>query len=208
MLKSTALPLRPTAFAAAAASLLLALPAQALVVLDTFGPGDTADGAGWSLFSDLPDQVFGQFLAVPFALGEASIVTDVLTSINGSGSYSLGIVAGAGLPSGAFVYSTVLTNPQANSGASNLNWALAAGDYWLVSRADPGASGTWRGGQQVGGGAWAFTLSASDTTWTFFNSSDAPAARVTVSAIPEPGTWALMFGGLALCAAAARRQRG
>jgi PEP-CTERM motif len=202
MLKQVVVSLRPTGVALAAASLFLALPTQATVVLDTFGPGDLANGASWTLSNGI--DVPGQFLAVSFTLAEASIVTDILTSIAGAGTYNLGIVAGAGLPSGAYVFSTALTNPTANSAATGLNWTLDAGAYWLVSRPEAATFGSWAGGNQSGN-AWAFT---SGGTWFAGGDFDAPAARITVTAIPEPGTWALMFGGLALCAAAVRRQRG
>lgn len=189
-----------TAFAVAA---FIALPAQATVVLDTFGPGDTADESSWAL-SGRPGE-FGQYLAIPFTLAAASTITDVLTSIQGNGTFNLGIVAGSALPSGAFVYSTTLSNPTANSGASGLSWALAAGDFWLVSRPDVDAAGTWQGGPNEST-TWAFTFGASDAAWTF-TSGETPGARITVSAVPEPATWALMLGGLALSAAAARRRQ-
>jgi hypothetical protein len=193
---------RPTLLAVAAASLFLSLPAQALVALDTFGPGDTATGSAWTLANDV-DLVAN--LAVAFTLDSASIVTDILTSINGFGSFNLGIVAGAGLPSGAYLYSTELTDPAANSGVAGLSWTLDAGAYWLVARAQTDFFGEWTGGGQSGT-AWAFTTD--DGAWNSGGDLDSPAARITVSVIPEPGTWALMLGGLALCAAAVRRQRG
>lgn len=201
MSKITRVSLRPTWLAVAAAGLFLALPAQALVALDTFGPGDTATGAPWTLANDV-DLVAD--LAVAFTLDSASIITDILTSISGAGSFNLGIVAGAGLPSGAYVYSTELSDPTVNSGAAGLSWTLDAGAYWLVARAQPGAFGEWTGGGQTGT-AWAFTTD--DGTWNSADEFDAPAARITVTVVPEPGTWALMLGGLALCAAAVRRQR-
>jgi PEP-CTERM motif len=202
MLKPLSVSFRPAVLAVAAAGAILALPAQATVVLDTFGPGDLANGANWSLTTGVDG--LGQSLAVAFTLPQASIITDVLTSITGAGIFNLGIVEGAGLPSGAFVFSTALVNPTANSGAAGLNWTLDAGAYWLVSRPNAESFGTWAGGSQPGN-AWAFT---SGGAWLSGGDIDAPAARITVTAVPEPGTWALMLGGLALCTAAARRQRG
>lgn len=202
--------IRPGLLAGAVSAVLLALPAQATVVLDTFGPGDTANGPRWSIDNPSPAGG-GQSLAVPFTLTEAFNVDDILAAIRGTGSFSLGIVAGAELPAGSFVYSTtlVLNEPSGNVSLNGLGWALQAGNYWLVSKAQASQGGTfgeWRGG---GSSAtpWAFTVDAVDTGWIFSGTSDAPAARITVSAIPEPGTWALMLGGLALCAAAVRRRQ-
>jgi hypothetical protein len=201
MLSSVVLSPRPALLAAAVAA-LFSVQAQAAVALDTFGPGDTADGLGWSLANTIDVM---QDLAVPFSLVDAVFVTDILTSIAGSGTYSLGIVAGPALPTGPFLHSATLTNPAANSGLSGVSWSLAEGDYWLVAKAAPGSIGTWVGGKQAASSSWAF---ASSGQWALFSPDDAPATRITVSAIPEPATWALMLGGLALCAAAARRQRG
>jgi hypothetical protein len=187
-------------------ALLFAAPAQAAVVLDTFDLGDAALGPGWALYD--PGTVDAQWLAVPFDLSGAAVVNDILTSIQGSGTYQLGIVAGAGLPSGAFLYSTTLTDPTANSLVSGLGWTLQAGDYWLVSKADPGAFGNWQGGTQIGTRPWAFTIGTNNSNWLFTSPDNAPAARITVSAIPEAGTWALMFCGLVAVGALARRHAG
>ena len=186
-------------------ALLFAVSAQAEVALDTYGPGDASPGLNWSLAADNAGGP-GQWLAVPFSLSSAATVDDILTSIQGSGTYQLGIVAGAGLPSGDFVFSTMLTDPVANSQVSGLGWALQAGDYWLVSKADVSASGSWQGGSQPGTQPWAFTFGANNTGWGFTGNDDAPAARITVSAIPEPGTWALMLGGMLMVGALAKRR--
>jgi hypothetical protein len=194
------------------ALLLAAAPLQAMVVLDTFGPGDSATGPDWALYNPsvpTPDSG-GQSLGVPFSLASAATISDILTSISGVGTFSLGIVAGAGLPSGATLFSAALTNPTANVLLSGLSWALAAGDYWLVSKASVGSNGGWQGGGLPGTVPWAFTFNSPDTDWTFTTPNGAPATRisVSVSAIPEPGTWALMVCGLALVGWQAGRREG
>jgi hypothetical protein len=152
MLKQS-LEFRTGLLTAAAAAALLSLPAQATVVLDTFGPGDTATGSLWNLYFTGAQW---QELAVSFSLSEAAIVTEILTSIEGFGSFGLGIAPEPGLSSGPFLHGALLVDPVANSGLTGLSWSLAAGDYWLVARAqDEFSRGNWAGGQQADGPAWA-----------------------------------------------------
>lgn len=195
-----------TALLVAALTMLGAAPAHALVVLDTFGPADTAPGLTWSLYNPDP-AAGGQSLAVPFNLVGAVTVDSILTSIDGTGVFSLRIVAdAAGLPTGSVLFSTALSNPTANTLASGLGWSLAAGNYWLAAEATAGSNGGWKGGDQVGTQNWAFTFDAVNTAWNGTGPNDAPAARINVTAVPEPGTWALMLGGVALLAWQLRRR--
>ena len=80
---------------------------------------------------------------VPFTLASASTIDTILASIAGSCTYNLRIVANSsGLPTGAVLYTRVLTNPVANTLISGLGWSLAVGSYWLEADAPSSASGT------------------------------------------------------------------
>ncbi|MBB4842136.1 hypothetical protein HNP55_000631 [Paucibacter oligotrophus] len=180
----------------------LASTAQATVVLDTFGPGDTSPGLNWSLYQLSAGT--GQNLAVAFSLSAAAKIDNILTSIQGSGSFQLGVMAASGtLPSNTFLYSTTLANPTANSGASGLGWTLGAGNYFLTATADLGSNGTWQGGGTPGSSLWAFT---NNGNWFNTGPSDAPSARIEVSAIPEPATYLSLAAGLLMLAALRQRR--
>jgi hypothetical protein len=193
-----------------AASVLLAsvaahAGAAGTVVLDTYPAGQ--DPFGW------PSQVFAdgsgrQDIAVPFTLTSATSIQSILTSLDGMGGATLGILASQGSTpvGGAWLYSTHLTDPVMDTTLSPTGWSLGAGTYWLAAVADTGFDGQWQSGTEDYSGDWA---QADASGWSAVTSTfiGMPAARITVAAaVPEPGTDALLLAGGLLVAALARRK--
>jgi len=193
-----------------AASVLLAgvaahAGAAGTVVLDTYPAGQ--DPFGW------PSQVFAdgsgrQDIAVPFTLTSAMSIQSILTSLDGVGDVTLGILASQGSTpvGGAWLYSTHLTDPVMNTTLSPTGWSLGAGTYWLAAVADTRFAGQWQSGTEDYGGDWA---QADADGWTAVTSTfiGMPAARITVAAaVPEPSGVALMLAGGLLVATLARRK--
>src|ERR1700712_922868 len=165
--------------------------AASTVVLDTYPVGE--DPFGW------PSQVFAdgsgrQDIAVPFTLTSATSIQSILTSLDGVGGVTLGVLANqGGTPvGGAWLYSTHLTDPVMDTPLSPTDWLLGAGTYWLAAVADTGFSGQWQSGTEDYSGDWA---DADANGWSAVTSTfiGMPAARISVAAaVPEPGSYALM----------------
>ena len=184
--------------------------ASGTVVLDTFGPLNSADE--WA--SDLKHVASGrQDVALSFTLASSGSIESILTSIEGfggPGGVTLGIMARQGtVPAGSsWIYSAHLDSPTANTLLSPIGWNLAAGSYWLTAVADNGFDGIWQSGTNTPGTAWAY---GNGTAWTAVNNTQIgpAAARITLAAaVPEPSTYGLMFAGGLMLAAVVRRKNG
>jgi len=194
----------------ACAALLLATAAgQAsaqTTVLNTYSPYGTADGWPSLVYADASGR---QDVALPFTLSSATSIASIMSSLDGQGGVTFGILARNGAtPSNLdWLYSSHLVNPTADTTITPTGWSLAAGNYWLVAVADTGFDGTWQSGTDDHTADFAFRNSSGN--WQLVTNSfvGLPATQITVSAVPEPASYAMLLGG-GLLLAGLRAKKG
>jgi len=133
-------------------------------------------------------------IAVSFSTSSAVTIDFIEAAISVQGPLDLGIEADvSGVPSGSLLYDSPVTDTSGDISLTNLDWTLAAGNYWLVAN----GTGIWWEGVP---GGYDFTGNAAGTIWLASAATDgAPEANITandVTATPEPSSLLLLGSGL------------
>lgn len=192
--------------AAALVGVLLGMSsAKAAILVDTI---DQAFGSSSINFTLSNVGGRGQSLALPFTVTTATTVTDVTAFVQlSNGAANFGLQADAiNLPSGSFLFSTLITPISGPIVLSGLNWTIAPGTYWLTAVATDGSNGGWQGA--LASGYWSFS-NPGINNWlpTNFVFPEARVSDGAAPAVPEPSTWAMMMLGFVGVGVLAYRRR-
>jgi hypothetical protein len=191
-------------------ALLAAVQANAALVVDTGAP----TGAGFPLSLDgndwLAGQVsFGQALTINSIKGWLNDGTDGL----GSETFTVALYADSGNSVGSLLNSTTgqfLTTQgvDAWNGASNLNWSVGPGKYWVAFEVQTGDS--FGGTAAIGAPAPLANYAFNDGSYLGYHAMNGYPIGIqvdaTIAAVPEPATTAMLLAGLGLVAVVRRRK--
>ena len=183
--------------------------AKAALVVDT---GTPTGGTVGALLLDSSNSFAGQ---VNFSLAsQINSISSYLDDLgNGGGSFSVALYSDNSNKVGSQLYSASATFSSVGwNAASNLNWAVDSGNYWVAVEVTDGSSNfvaplgapTLLAHTAYNDGTY-FANSGYNTTnnaLSFGLQVDA-----TVAAVPEPGEWVLMLSGFALLGFIAIRRK-
>ena len=180
--------------------MLTAGHARAALVVDT---GTPTGGVVNSLLLDGSNSFAGQVnFTQAYQINSISSYLDDLG--NGGGSFSVALYSDNGNKVGSQLYNASATFGSVGwNAASNLNWAVGSGNYWVAVEVTDGVSSFVA---PLGAPTLLAHTAYNDGTY-FANSGyktydglsfGLQMNTTAVAAVPEPGEWALMLSGLAL----------
>lgn len=165
-------------------SLALGAAANASIIYNTYGPGDTFNvSTGWQVSPN-------QSVATPFNVATTSTLTSVKLSLFSFANYTVSLAVGGAVAPGSTLASwnvigggTVTLTPSSTT-------VLTAGDYYIVAESnDPGA---WNFNSIGNSGPFSYT---SGGNW-LPNNDTTSVMRIEAEAVPEPATMVALAGGV------------
>jgi hypothetical protein len=188
--------------------MLTAGHAKAALVVDT---GTPTGGIVNSLLLDGSNSYAGQ---VNFSLAsQINSISSYLDDLgNGGGSFSVALYNDNSNKVGSQIYSASATFSNVGwNAASNLNWAVDSGNYWVAIEVSDGLSNFVA---PLGAPTLLAHTAYNDGTYnansgynTYNGLSFGLQVDAAVAAVPEPGEWALMLAGFSLLGFVAIRRK-
>jgi hypothetical protein len=185
-----------------AAALAFAVPAQAVPIIDTFGPGNSFSGSsGWAVG---PIDGRGNLtIGVGFTLDVPATIDDVAVAAWATG-FTLTIMGDAGGLPDDILLATVSDSFSVDGYLEfTPSITLGAGSYFLVMMSPLGVTGSWQTNDQ---GITVPFVHKGSYSWISTGPTTTPALRIGATPVPEPATLALMGAGLLGIAVLRRRE--
>lgn len=182
--------------------LLAASHANAAQVVNT----GTPNGSG-GLLLDSTDYLAGQVhFSQAFNINSISTYLDDLG--NGGGNFSIALYSDNNNHVGSLINSAAATYGNFGwNGVSNLNWSVAAGNYWVALEVNDFSNFVATQGAPNPLLHTAYTDGSQNNGYFSYDGLSFGVQVDAVAAVPEPETYAMMLAGLGLLGLMARRKK-